>query len=67
MELPKWKKQERIKSAKDEVERILDMSFQDIEAFEKMYEIKIDVTSNYVEKLLSKNDYYITFADARHS
>lgn len=55
------------KSAKDEVERILDMSFQDIEAFEKMYEIKIDVTSNYVEKLLSKNDYYITFADTQQT
>lgn len=48
------------KDAKDEAERIMAMSFSEIET---EYGPMFDVSSNYVEKLLVKNGYYITFSD----
>ncbi len=51
------------KDAKKAAEDIMSMSFDDIANIEKLTGQRIDVTSNYVEKLLAKNDYYIIYAD----
>ena len=53
------------RDAKKEVEFIMSLSLAEIAAMEQAFEMKIDVTSNYVERLLVKNDYYITYADTQ--
>jgi hypothetical protein len=53
------------RDAKKAAEDIMAMSFEEIAAMEEMYDMKIDVTNNYVEKLLAKNGYYITYADTQ--
>lgn len=55
------------KDAKKAAEDIMSMSLEQIAEMEEVYEIKIDVTSNYVEKLLAKNNYYITYADTQQA
>jgi len=53
------------KDAKKAAEDIMGMSLQDIAQMELITGQKIDVTSNYVEKLLAKNGYYIMYADTQ--
>lgn len=55
------------KDAKKAAEEIMAMSLQEIAFIEKVYEIDIDITSNYVEKIMAKNGYYITYADAQQA
>lgn len=50
------------KDAKDAAELIMSLSFSQIEDY---FGPNFDVTSNYVEKLLAKNGYYITYADTQ--
>lgn len=47
------------KNAKDQAEMLMGMSLDVISA------MGIDITNNYVETLLAKNGYYITFADTQ--
>ena len=53
------------RDAKKAAEEIMSMSLQDIAQLEHLTGQKIDVTNNYVEKLLAKNNYYITYADTK--
>ena len=55
------------RDAKKAAEDIMAMPLEQIAAMEEMYDMKIDVTSNYVEKLLAKNGYYITYADTQQA
>lgn len=47
------------KSAKDQAEMLMDLSLDAISA------MGIDITNNYVDKLLAKNDYYTKLADTQ--
>ena len=51
------------RDAKDAAEKIMAMSFEEIAIAEQLSGQKIDVTSNYVERIMAKNGYYITYAD----
>lgn len=55
------------RDAKKAAEDIMALSFEEIAQLELLTGQKIDVTSNYVEKLLAKNGYYITYADAQQA
>lgn len=46
-------------TAKDQAEMLMGLSLDDIS------DMKIDITSNYVDTLLAKNGYYITYADTQ--
>ncbi|WMJ77332.1 MULTISPECIES: TolC family protein [unclassified Sedimentibacter] len=47
------------KSAKDQAEMLMGMSLDTISA------MGVDITSNYIETLLAKNGYYVTYADTQ--
>ena len=53
------------KTAKEQAEALIAMSFDDIALMEQITGQKIDITSNYVETLLAKNGYYIKSADTQ--
>lgn len=53
------------RDAKEQAEALMDMSLEEIAGLESLTGQKIDVTSNYVEKLLAKNGYYIKTADTQ--
>ena len=53
------------KTAKEQAEALIAMSFDEISLMEEITGQEIDVTSNYVETLLAKNGYYIKSADTQ--
>ena len=55
------------RDAKDAAEKIMAMSFEEIAIAEQLSGQKIDVTSNYVERIMAKNGYYITYADTQQA
>ncbi len=52
------------RDAKDAAELIMSLTFSQIE---ERFGPNFDVSSNYVEKLLAKNGYYITYADTQQA